>query len=235
MKCVDFTKSKVVANGNKFFVVFNVESVATITRKDGTIIDKLYQCELCRSEKVFNNEILFTPKNHPYVPVFSLNGGGVLFRSKLKRRDVEVFHKKNEMLCGYEIFEKRQNAAVCIDLTDAAVKSLEGRCLTAATTIAFGDEMSLRIEYPIRTINVDRSKTKVQVDTGPVVLAIYETGEPILSCCRLAHVAFWQPDRVNFIVKNRTTLCECETKEVNVFDYAKNLLFDAENIIYCVG
>ena len=78
-----------------------------------------------------------------------------------------------------------------------------GQRLNARTTYHDGARgLTVTLEYPIRTINIERTKGQFQVDTGPLALPDLEEWDgAMVSRVFLAHAAFSACDRAEFILR----------------------------------
>lgn len=223
-KFIKFGESKVVAQGNKFNIVFNVESHLIIENEDNEIIEEFFQCEMCKAEHVFGKYPLFNNPSYSFTPVFGKNCG-VVFRGSKSLINPEYRQKfyDDKMLGGYEL-KLRYTDRKEITFADAVRLSKEGMNLIALSTFYYRDGVTATIEYPIRTINASDRLNTVQVDTGPVVVPLYGNGNiKIVDSLRLAFVAFWEPHTVNFLSEGRDN---------NIVDYRTNYIREANNEIY---
>jgi hypothetical protein len=96
--------------------------------------------------------------------------------------------------------------------------------------------LSARIEYPIKTMNVDINHQIYQVDTGPIVLAdLSRRHESAIDSLSLAFVAFNAPDFADFVTEQPTPITADGKEVAEVHHYsgptslpARNRLFAAE-------
>jgi len=65
------------------------------------------------------------------------------------------------------------------------------------------------LEYPVKVVNFSEREGYYQVDTGPVLLPLFEgDGRSLLECCQLAYVAHNSPGWAEFIVCVPTPVAE---------------------------
>jgi hypothetical protein len=78
---------------------------------------------------------------------------------------------------------------------------------TDLTDLARGERYIL--EYPIRTMNHRPERSTFQVDTGPVLVPDFGSGEPrVIDRLEMAHVAYNRLDRAEFIVRRPTPITD---------------------------
>lgn len=76
------------------------------------------------------------------------------------------------------------------------------------------------LEYPVKVVNFSERERYYQVDTGPVLLPLFEGGwSSPLECCQLAYVAHNSPVWAEFIVCVPTPLAD----RIRVHHYSRSL------------
>ena len=97
--------------------------------------------------------------------------------------------------------------------------------LSAATPVVAQTEYEsagyrVLLEYPVKVVNFSERERYYQVDTGPVLVPLFEGAwRTPLECCQLAYVAHNGPDWAEFIVCVPTTLAA----DIRVHHYSRSL------------
>lgn len=145
---------------------------------------------------------LFQMPNYEFCGIFTND------RVSLIRTHWTSDREKSDIQAITDRFER-----VAIDRTDLAAEllpsvgaivaaTLSNRLLVARTMLR--DEATgatAMLEYPIKTMNVTRDPVRFQVDTGPIIVPLFDsTAEPI-GRFAIAHAVYWQEDRVEFVLR----------------------------------
>jgi hypothetical protein len=211
---LNYHKSKIIANGNKFRVAFTIASSISIFDDKGALFEKFFACDLCRTEKVNSGYPQFVKGNKAFTPVFGIHHG-IVFRSSLTTPDDEYrrIFKAEDMLGGYCVYGVECEGE-SLKLCDAIPLIKSRKFLVAQTEIDLSAGGRAVIEYPIRTVNFSDTGL-VQVDTGPVIVPLMRAKQrnPV-EYMRLAHVAFHEENIVEFIVEEVTDVCDCKIKRL---------------------
>ena len=93
--------------------------------------------------------------------------------------------------------------------------------------------ISAQLEYPIKTMNVTRNPDHFQVDTGPVIVPIFESdaADPIARFA-IAHVVYWTFDQAEFVLRVPHVVGEKDGQPVEVTDYSEIRVIAAKNEIW---
>lgn len=109
------------------------------------------------------------------------------------------------------------------------VSTLEFAMLHATIEFEALDRYSVRLDFPIKTINVSERDKIMQTDTGPVLFPDFsEPFEDIRETFRLSYVAFNSPGWTEFILQVPTPL----TDDISVHHYSKSVRLDTTNRVY---
>lgn len=94
------------------------------------------------------------------------------------------------------------------------------------------DRYSVRLEYPVKTINANERDMVWQTDTGPVLFPdLSRKLDDILEGLELAYAAFNCAEWVEFLVRAPTTIAE----DVSVYHYSRAVRMDSKHRILAVG
>ncbi|MBM4001519.1 MAG: exo-alpha-sialidase [Planctomycetes bacterium] len=185
---------------------FWVESRCRVTDGSTGKYVEFFQCGLCKAEDTFAQRDLFLPDNYDFLPVFSADQG-VIFRRKVRVAEPYRDVRPLDQWWGgaeFQLVEGKPRLLRTSDEIYAAMR--DGLPLVGQTEIR--DPATGRtavIEYPIKTINYERSRKDWQVDTGTVLLP--DLNQPLerqANSIRLAHIAFRNPYWADFLVDGPT-------------------------------
>ncbi len=186
----------------------------------------------CKSEDTYADDNLFRQPNYDFCAIFSDTQYDIV-RVHLPitgewRDSGPIEHRFD----GVSIDLRMAEATECVD-ADAIVKAtLENLPLVGITELS--DEasgLSARLEYPIKTMNVNDINWTWQVDTGPMIVPDFarETALAVQQL-DLAFVACNRPDRAEFVILTPT-----EVGDEKVGHYSKVRKCAASNRIACIN
>jgi hypothetical protein len=115
------------------------------------------------------------------------------------------------------------------EVVEAFFSSVPVVALTEYETAGFG----VLLEYPVKVVNFSERERYYQVDTGPVLLPLFEGAwQSPLECCQLAYAAHNAPDWAEFIVCAPTPL----TDALRVHHYSRSVRLEGtRNRLVAVG
>ena len=91
------------------------------------------------------------------------------------------------------------------------------------------------LEYPIKTMNIDRDNNIYQVDTGPLALPdLTRREDSALGTVRLAFVAFNQPHFADFVIEQLTPITKDDVEVAEVYHYSNPISLTASNRIFTI-
>ncbi len=116
---------------------------------------------------------------------------------------------------------------------DAVLAALFSAATVVAVTEYEQGDYHVALEYPVRVVNFSERERYYQVDTGPVLLPLFEgTWRTPLECCQLAYVAHNCPDWAEFIVCVPTPLAD----GIRVQHYARSVRIEGtRNRLFAVA
>ena len=147
------------------------------------------------------------------------HGRPVKPRFRSLKIDVQTFAKTGHM----------QTAADIVKAT-AANEPLVGRTQIDDP----GGKLRYVLEYPIKTMNFQPKTNSFQVDTGPLLVPDFDSKEqqPV-DRLEMAHVAYNQLDRAEFILRRPTTVKDDDKRPLcDVLHYSKVREDRAQNAIF---
>lgn len=156
----------------------------------------------CRSEHMYLDGQLFQMPNYEFCGIFTSDRVSLIrthWTSENEKSDIQTITDRFERVA----IDRTELATELLPNVDAIVAAtLSNRLLVARTMLR--DEATgatAVLEYPIKTMNVTRDPVRFQVDTGPIIVPLFDsTAEPI-GRFAIAHAVYWQEDRVEFILR----------------------------------
>lgn len=107
--------------------------------------------------------------------------------------------------------------------------TLAGHRLLGKTDFQTEDGLQIRLEYPVKTINIGEQDRFYQADTGPVLFPdLPPNGKGPIGRMRLAYVAHNRHDWAEFIINVPTAI----TDDIKVNHYSKSQGVNAVNTLY---
>jgi len=216
-----------------------IECRCVVTEKDSGNAQTFVLGASCKTERVGVERDLWLQPNADYCPIFSADRYLHLKTYAKAGMTVESYPP------GSGTQSDRQSGriqdtfdSVRIDVTSCTgeplgsaqeiVEAILANHLLVARTELENARYHALIEYPVKTINANERDWVFQTDTGPVLFPdLTQAPEAVMTRLELAYAAFNQPDWIEFIVREPTTVAE----GVDVYHYSRPMRCDAKNQI----
>jgi hypothetical protein len=219
-------------------VRFWVESRArVIDERDGTT-EEYYQCGACKSEDTFARKNLFYRDNFDFTPIFGTHSTVIFRRKAWLNTNYRTIYPADAPWGG-TIDHLCFAAQARLLKTNAAIlrATIDALPLVAQTEI-WNQKAGLRVvlEYPVKTMNINKEKQIYQVDTGPVVFPdVARRRKNLAEAINLAFVAFNVPQFADFVIEAPTAIREQGRKVATIRHYSKIISLPAANRLYSIG
>lgn len=127
----------------------------------------------------------------------------------------------------------RQVEGERLETTEKIVNAtLAGHILVGQTIFTLQEQYEVRVDFPIKTINVNERELIYQTDTGPILFPdLSIPHDNLIETFRLAYIAYNCPDWAEIILQVPTPLND----ELSVNHYSKPLHFKTKNSIFKVS
>lgn len=237
MRILDFNKSFIYSQSpgpNR--VRFWVESwTQIIEQASGRSID-LYQCGSCKSEVMWLKTGLFQDDNYDFLPIFGPNGSTVFRRRAWLNPNYRTFTPYAAGTSWAKPIYGLHDAPAFEELSDeATIRSATERGLPLIAQTQIQDAkrgLLVRVQYPVKTMNIEVDRSCYQIDTGPVALLAPagEQADPEQDIC-LAFVAFNRADHAEFVIETPTALQNGES----VHHYSQLIASPATNRLFAIN
>lgn len=237
LECLDYGYSFLCCPKSFNSVRFWVESRTILIDETAKTRTVIYQCASCKSESTFAKTDLFLDPNYDFMPIF---GGTDLL---IFRRHAYLNSNYRELVKAESVWGDptiktplAKNVFEVSTFEEIRDATAAGIPLVAQTEIHHA-KTGLRaiLEYPVKTMNIDRDHGIYQVDTGPLALPDLATRhESPLGTTSLAFVAFNQPDFAYFVVEQPTSIMQDDKEITQVYHYSHPIRHDTRNRILAV-
>ena len=235
--CLDYAYSFICCPESFNSVRFWIESRTILIDEKNNKQTVIYQCASCKSENTFGKSDLFLSPNYDFMPIFG-DDDLLIFRRHAHATDRYRELVKAEAVWGNPILKLRNAKGVSEiskfeEIRDATAAGIP---LVAQTEI-HNEETGLRaiLEYPVKTMNIDRDNNIYQVDTGPLALPdLARREDSPLGAVSLAFVAFNQPHFADFVVEQLTPIKEDDVEVTKIYHYSNPISLTARNRILTV-
>ncbi len=196
----------------------------------------------CKTERVGVDRDIWTEPNSDFAPIFCEDR--FLNIKTYARAGIEVNRyppgsgrqSDRQSGCIEDVFDNvRIDIAECrgeelVSAEEIVTAVLQNVPLVAQTQLET-DRYSVRLEYPVKTINANERDMVWQTDTGPVLFPdLSRKLDDILEGLELAYAAFNCAEWVEFLVRVPTTIAE----DVSVYHYSRAVRMDSKNCILAV-
>lgn len=188
----------------------------------------------CRSEAMYQDGQLFQIPNYEFCGIFTHDRVSLVRTHWTSDREQTDIHAITDRFDRVALDYTELPAERLDSVTDIVDATLANRLLVARTRIK--DEATgatALLEYPIKTMNVTRNPDRFQVDTGPIIVPLFEsTASDPMERFAVAHAVYWQEDRVEFILRKPHVVGEKDGQAVAVTDYTELRFSAAEQEIW---
>ena len=196
----------------------------------------------CRTEWMYRSDVLWQQPNHEFCGICSdteFMGGHV------KTGDIITYggdwRAANPIAGRYQRFEisiRHYPEAQHLE-NDEQVVEATMKCLPIiARTEVWSDDGKMRAitEYPVKTMNVQIERKRMQVDTGPVIFPDFSQSiDSEIKRLRFAFVCYNTNDVAEFILRVPTPVLRDGEEVASVVDYSEVRRIPVKNSFYCAG
>jgi hypothetical protein len=183
----------------------------------------------CRSEHMYGDGQLFQMPNYEFCGIFTADRVSLIRTHWTSDRESVDIHAISDRFDRVAIDRTELDAELLPDVEAVVEATLANRVLVARTKLL--DKSSgatALLEYSIKTMNVTRDPVRFQVDTGPIIVPLFDSNAEPIGRFAIAHTVYWQPDRVEFILRRPHEVAP----GVAVTDYTELSFSDATHEIW---
>ena len=185
----------------------------------------------CRAEWVYAEKQLFQIPSRDYRNIYSLTEERRMGRAITYGGESDRGHPVSDTFQSLEIDIVRFPQGRVLD-TPAAVNEATGNNVPLIGRTEIREEARRKryvLEYPIKTMNFRPENSSFQVDTGPLLVPDFDSGEPrTIDRLEMAHVVYNRLDYAEFILRRPTPINDEQGRELTrVLDYSEVREFPA--------
>ena len=188
----------------------------------------------CKAEETYGTGDLFRLPNYDFSCIFSDSQYQIIRVHLPLSDDWLETGVSDERFEEVNIHVGEAAARLCQD-EDAIVRATLDNLPLVARTELLDDNGGVyaRLEYPVKTMNVNDERWCFQVDTGPAIVPDLEREvAQEIECFDLAFVVYNRFDRAEFIIQQPTPVGE---ESLPVGHYSRIRKMQARNQLFCVG
>ena len=215
--------------GNKARI--QLEAIADVIDEETGVSEQFVLIAPCRSEWVYAEKQMFQIPSREYRNIYSLTEERQMGRAITDDGASQRGHPVSDTFRSLEIDIVRFPRGRVLD-TPAAVNEATGDNvpLIGRTRISEPERgLSYVLEYPIKTMNFRPENSSFQVDTGPLLVPDFDSGEPrTIDRLEMAHVVYNRLDYAEFILRRPTPINDEQGRELTrVLHYSEVRKFPA--------
>ena len=240
MDPIDYSRSFSVGTADFNEVRLWIESRTRIIDEETGSNIEYRQAASCKSENTFADEELFMEDNYDFLPIFGPDQGVIFRRHSYLNSDYRDEKPVDEMWGGPQHHLAEPTSITELKTDDDIFEATHEMHPLVAQTEIRNEQSRLRaiIEYPVKTMNVNREISKYQIDTGPVAFPdLTNRYDTMVESLSLAFVAFNSREFADFVLEVPTPLPvadDIDDKTSKVYHYSKRISLEADNRIYAV-
>lgn len=188
----------------------------------------------CRSEHMYRDGQLFQLPNYEFSGIFTEEESLILRTHWTSDEEHPEYARVTDRFERVAIDRLPLRAESLQSVDEVVAATLANRALVAQTTLHDDSTGATAVlEYPIKTMNVTREPQQLQVDTGPVIVPLFDsTSEHPIERFAVAHIVYCDLNRAEFILRTPHVVGECEGQPVRVTDYSEICFSSAAHTIW---
>ncbi len=238
VECLDYGRSFICNTSDNNAVRFWVESRTILYDDQAGTRGVIYQCGSCKSENTFAKKNLLMEDNYDFMPIY---GGEdlLILRRHADARDRYRELRKVKQVWGEPVMRLHHGKTVRELKTFEEIRDVTATDtpLVAQTEITNAkSRLRCLMEYPVKTMNIDRNNSIWQVDTGPVAFPdLTRRFDPFVDSVRLAFAVFNAADFCDFVIEQPTPIKRDDQEVAQVYHYSNPVSFPARNRVLSVS
>ena len=215
--------------GNKARI--QLEAIADVIDEETGASEQFVLIAPCRAEWVYAEKQLFQIPSRDYRNIYSLTEERRMGRAITYGGESHRGHPVSDTFQSLEIDIVRFPQGRVLD-TPAAVNEATGNNVPLIGRTEIREEARRKryvLEYPIKTMNFRPENSSFQVDTGPLLVPDFDSGEPrTIDRLEMAHVVYNRLDYAEFILRRPTPINDEQGRELTrVLHYSEVREFPA--------
>jgi len=194
----------------------------------------------CRTEWMYRDDMLF--KNDPnleFVGIYSdvyFRHGHVQVRDKLREaQDIDIVKDISSSLPDFKPNLSYYSNAVELKNDEEIVEATINLIPIIATTEIISPDKKFKaiIEYPIKTMNIQKEKKRMQIDTGPILFPDFDYSvNHQIERFFLSFICYNNLKIAEFVIRVPTHIGNEDTQDVYTMEYSKTKRLSVESKLY---
>ncbi len=233
MKSCDFSRSFItfVTKNRSNNARIQVEAKCSIFDVETKKTEDYFLVASCKGEDTYGKENLFLIPSYDFCMIYSMDEFMIIRTHYNAERDNKTIGYNREHFLDVHFNIQTKSASFLQCNEDIVSATFENHVLNGCTEIHDPDgKYHARIEFPIKTMNVNDISNMYQVDTGPILLPDFDMqSSHTIECFQIAYVAFNRPDSAYFVIQVPTSITEGSNEKVSF--YSKVVCMDSKNSI----
>jgi hypothetical protein len=200
--------------------------------------DTFYLVTPCKAEHMYLEQGLFKDPNYDFCGVWSRGQYLILRTFASAERDQRESGRSRDRFTDVRLTLTHYAYSEALEREQRVVESvLAGTALVARTELlADGSTLRATLQYPLKTINVDPTAQRFQVDTGPLLLPDLSASlETAIEHFARAFIAYNTFDRAEFVVQVPTPLDPRQPEGPAAAHYSRLVSMAARHEIFAVA
>jgi hypothetical protein len=216
-----------------------LDSRCWITSEDSGETREYNLISPCRTEWMYRSDVLWQEPNYEFAGIYSETDW---MAGHIKAGDTNEFggdwreaHPIEGRFDDFKTVVRHYSEAVKLENDEQVVQATMDFLPIVARTEVWSDDGKTRatIEYPIKTMNVQLERNRMQVDTGPLIYPDFASGEESeIRMLNFAFVCYNVDDVAEFVLRGPTPVMR-DGKEVGTYiDYSDVRRVPMKNTFY---
>ena len=200
--------------GNKARI--QLEAIADVIDEETGASEQFVLIAPCRAEWVYAEKQMFQIPSREYRNIYSLTEERQMGRAITDDGASQRGHPVSDTFRSLEIDIVRFPRGRVLDTPAAVNEATDDNVpLIGRTRISEPERgLSYVLEYPIKTMNFRPENSSFQVDTGPLLVPDFDSGEAkAIDRLEMAHIAYNRFDYAEFILRRPTPISDEQGRE----------------------
>ncbi len=223
-------------------VRIQLDSRCQVTNEESGKTEEYYLITPCRTEWMYRSDVLWQVPNREFCGIWSSTE---FMAGHVKVGDITQFGgdaRAARTLEGhyldFEVVVRHHPQAQGLENDEQVVEATLKHLPIIARTEIWDDERKRRamIEYPVKTMNIQQERKRMQVDTGPLLFPDFSASvHREIERFSVAFICYNTSDVAEFVLRVPTPVMRGAEEVASVIEYSDVRRLPVRNTLYCVG
>ena len=220
--------------GNNVRIQLDASCAITNIQSDQTVV--YYLISPCRTEWMYRDDTLFQKNSREFCQIISATTSRSVGFGITSDEDRDPIHGRSANNACFELNHFTTVNALQSDDAIVHASQLNHQIIGRTEFRDRDNKFSALIEYPIKTLNYNPTKTRFQVDTGPILFPDFtREATDLIDHFYIAHIVYNTFDWAEFILRKPTPIL-INNKEVSKVDHYSDIQrLDVQNQLFETG